>query len=116
MDIKKKIISKKAIITTAVIATAILIVAYLLLSRTSRPVEPEPVVQVETVESDDVEIYGEYVGSVRAAQFVEVRARVEGYLEKMLFKEGSHVSKGQVLFVINPARSEERRVGKECRL
>ena len=51
MDIKKKIISKKAIITTAVIATAILIVAYLLLSRTSRPVEPEPVVQVETVES-----------------------------------------------------------------
>ncbi|WP_289856915.1 efflux RND transporter periplasmic adaptor subunit [uncultured Muribaculum sp.] len=108
MDIKKKVISKKAIITTAVIATAILIVAYLLLSRTSRPVEPEPVVQVETVESDDVEIYGEYVGSVRAAQFVEVRARVEGYLEKMLFKEGSHVSKGQVLFVINPATYRAR--------
>lgn len=69
-----------------------------------KSVQPEsiPVVQVETVQSDDVEIYGEYVGSVRASQFVEVRARVEGYLEKMLFKEGSYVNKGQVLFIINP--------------
>lgn len=50
---------------------------------------------------DDVEIYGEYVGRVRAQQFVEVRARVEGYLEQMLFEEGTYVSKNQVLFVIN---------------
>lgn len=50
---------------------------------------------------DDVEIYGEYVGRVRAQQFVEVRARVEGYLENMLFEEGTYVTKNQVLFVIN---------------
>ena len=41
------------------------------------------------------------VGRVRAQQFVEVRARVEGYLEQMLFEEGTYVSKNQVLFVIN---------------
>ena len=46
-------------------------------------------------------IYGEYVGRVRAQQFVEVRARVEGYLEQMLFAEGTYVTKNQVLFVIN---------------
>ena len=42
--------------------------------------------------------YGEYVGRIRAQQFVEVRARVEGYLENMLFAEGTYVNKNQVLF------------------
>ena len=61
-----------------------------------------PVVAVQPASQDDVEIYGEYVGRVRAQQFVEVRARVEGYLEKMLFEEGTYVKKNQVLFIINP--------------
>ena len=57
-----------------------------------------PTVIVEPVVKDDVEIYGEYVGRIRAQQFVEVRARVEGYLENMLFAEGTYVNKNQVLF------------------
>lgn len=61
-----------------------------------------PTVEVEAVETDNVNIYGEYVGRIRAQQFVEVRARVEGYLESMLFKEGSYIEKGQTLFVIDP--------------
>ncbi len=63
---------------------------------------PLPIVEVETVETADVNIYGEYVGRIRAQQFVEVHARVEGYLEKMCFKEGSYINKGQTLFVIDP--------------
>ena len=39
---------------------------------------------------------------IRAQQFVEVRARVEGYLESMLFAEGTYINKGQTLFVIDP--------------
>ncbi|WP_289159038.1 efflux RND transporter periplasmic adaptor subunit [uncultured Muribaculum sp.] len=61
-----------------------------------------PVVSTELVQRDEVEIYGEYVGRVRAHKSVEVRARVEGYLEKMLFEEGTQVKKNQVLFIINP--------------
>lgn len=49
----------------------------------------------------DVSVYGEYVGRIRAQQFVEVHARVEGFLEQMLFEEGTHVKKGQTLFVID---------------
>ena len=68
-----------------------------------KPVEPEyPVVAVEPVKTDNVNIYGEYVGRVNAQQFVEIRARVEGYLEKMLFDEGTYVEKGQTLFIIDP--------------
>ena len=58
-------------------------------------------VSVTPAQQQDVEIYGEYVGRIRAQQFVEVRARVEGFLEQMLFAEGTHVKKNQVLFVIN---------------
>lgn len=56
---------------------------------------------VEKVGIQNVEIYGEYVGRIRARRFVEVRARVEGYLEKMLFEEGKRVSRNQTLFIIN---------------
>ena len=51
---------------------------------------------------EDVNIYGEYVGRIRAQQFVGIHARVEGYLEQMLFAEGTYVEKGQTLFVIDP--------------
>lgn len=67
--------------------------------RTARP--ELPVIATVPVVQEDVNIYGEYVGRVRAQQFVEIRARVEGFLEEMLFEEGTYVTKNQVLFVIN---------------
>ena len=70
-----------------------------------------PNVEVQTVNTSDVNIYGEYVGRIRAQQFVEIHARVEGYLERMMFKEGSRIEKGQTLFIIDP-RVYEARVNK----
>ena len=80
---------------------AAVVVAYIIITW-PRKTEPEPpIVAVEPVGVEDVEIYGDYVGRVRAQQFVEVRARVEGFLERMAFAEGTYVKKGQVLFVID---------------
>ncbi|MFZ5447291.1 MAG: efflux RND transporter periplasmic adaptor subunit [Thermodesulfobacteriota bacterium] len=62
---------------------------------------PSAAVAVTTVTSQTVPIYGEYVARTEARQEVEVRARVGGYLEKILFKEGSQVRAGQLLFVID---------------
>ena len=68
-----------------------------------RPLPPFlPTVVVEPVATDDVSLYGDYVGRIRAQQIVEIRARVEGYLERMLFAEGTYVKRGQSLFVIDP--------------
>lgn len=79
-----------------------IVTAALLLGGCRDKAEPErQVVSVEQVGIEDVEIYGEYVGKVRAKNFVEVRARVEGYLEEMLFEEGKRVQKNQPLFRIN---------------
>ena len=85
-----------------VIAVIAIVVALFFIFR-PKPVPPVyPTVVIDTVQTEDMEIYGEYVGRVRAQQFVEIRARVEGYLEKMLFEEGTYVNKDQILFVIDP--------------
>lgn len=69
----------------------VLLAGYFILTWPKK-VEPEaPTVIVESAEKGDVEIYGEYVGRIRAQQFVEVRARVEGYLENMLLQK-EHMS------------------------
>ena len=90
---------KRALITSVVLA--ILIGLYFYVTRPGK-IEPDlPIVMTESSQRSNVEIFGEYVGRIRAQQFVEVRARVEGYLEKMLFAEGTYVNKDQVLFIIN---------------
>lgn len=87
-----------------VIALLLLIIAAVIFFMT-RPKYHEPVlptVGVIAVDTTTVNIYGEYVGRIRAQQFVEIHARVEGSLERMLFKEGSYIEKGQALFIIDP--------------
>jgi RND family efflux transporter MFP subunit len=44
--------------------------------------------------------YLEFSGNTQAVRSVKLRARVEGYLEKVLFKEGDIVDEGQLLFRI----------------
>lgn len=81
----------------------------LLAAGCKKKTEPErPVVAIEKVSLDKVEITGEYVGRIRAASNVEVRARVEGYLEKMLFEEGKKVKQNDPLFHISPAQYKAR--------
>ncbi len=46
--------------------------------------------------------YGEYTGRTTAVDTVEVRARASGHLQKVAFKEGDFVKKGDLLFVVDP--------------
>src|SRR5215475_3482378 len=62
---------------------------------------PPPTVIVAEVTQKTVPIYSEYVGQTRADDTVELRARVEGILQKVYFKEGAPVKKGQLLFTID---------------
>lgn len=90
-------------VSTSIIVKSVSVFCLVLgmLTGCKRQTVEEPVVAVAPSACEDVEIYGEYVGRARAQQFVEVRARVEGYLESMLFEEGTPVKKDQVLFIIN---------------
>ncbi|HSE23405.1 MAG TPA: biotin/lipoyl-binding protein, partial [Pyrinomonadaceae bacterium] len=62
---------------------------------------PRPTVIVAKVEQRTVPIYSEFVGQTRADDTVELRARVEGVLQKVFFREGARVKKGQLLFIID---------------
>ncbi|NJD31595.1 MAG: efflux RND transporter periplasmic adaptor subunit [Gammaproteobacteria bacterium] len=53
---------------------------------------------VITVAATDVPYEAEFVGETESSQEVEIRARVEGFLESIEYREGSIVNKGDVLF------------------
>lgn len=62
-----------------------------------------PEVVVEVVQPERVVVKTELPGRVQALRTAEVRARVEGIIQKRLFTEGSEVKAGDLLFQIDPA-------------
>ena len=61
-----------------------------------------PEVYVAEVVQKDVPVFIELVGQTKGSQDVEIRARVEGYLDSVNFTEGSFVRKGAPLYQIDP--------------
>ncbi|CAL1519934.1 efflux RND transporter periplasmic adaptor subunit [Chitinophaga sp. MM2321] len=51
----------------------------------------------------DTLLHRSYVTDIQAVQNVEIRARVNGFLDKIFIDEGQEVKKGQLLFGINDA-------------
>lgn len=60
-----------------------------------------PKVEIAPVLTEDIKIYGNYVGLIRAGSSVEIHARVEGFLDKYTFSEGKRVQAGEPLFYID---------------
>jgi RND family efflux transporter MFP subunit len=61
-----------------------------------------PAVTVVAVAQRSVPVYGQYVGQTEAVKTVEVRARVEGFIERQVAADGADVKAGDPLFVIDP--------------
>ncbi|MBM4072505.1 MAG: efflux RND transporter periplasmic adaptor subunit [Planctomycetes bacterium] len=67
------------------------------------PMPPRtPVVLVSKPIAKEITDYEDFTGRTEAFASVEVRARATGYLDKILFKDGALVNKGDVLFEIDP--------------
>ncbi|NWA25114.1 efflux RND transporter periplasmic adaptor subunit [Pseudomonas gingeri] len=64
---------------------------------------PPPKVRVEVLKSQSLSINSELSGRIAAPRIAEVRARVAGVVLKQVFREGSDVKQGDVLFRIDPA-------------
>jgi len=65
------------------------------------PPPPPPEVYVTAVVQKDVPEYLELVGQTEGYQDVEIRARVEGFLDSMQFREGTFVRAGELLYQID---------------
>jgi membrane fusion protein (multidrug efflux system) len=72
-------------------------------SKSEAPPPPPPTpVKAAVVLQKDVPIYLEAIGQTRGSTEIEVRARVNGYIQTVDFTEGSMVRKGQLLYTIDP--------------
>jgi membrane fusion protein (multidrug efflux system) len=59
-------------------------------------------VSVVRVQQTDVPLTGEWVGTLDGFVNAQIQPQVSGYLIRQDYREGSVVSKGQVLFEIDP--------------
>jgi membrane fusion protein (multidrug efflux system) len=84
----------------------LLAIATVACGKKEAPAPPPPEVKVATVLQKDVPIYVEAIGQTRGSTEIEVRARVEGFIQTIDFKEGNPVRKGQLLYTIDPSPFE----------
>lgn len=63
---------------------------------------PPPAVTVSAPLRKEITEWDEFTGQFAAVDYVEVRARVSGYLTEIGFQDGQTVKKGDLLFVIDP--------------
>ena len=66
------------------------------------PQYPPPDVVTTTVQQKDVPVFGDWVANLDGYVNAQIQPQVTGYLIRQNYKEGSHVSKGQVLYEIDP--------------
>ncbi len=93
-------------LAVAAAVLAVVVVAALLWTggeRNAAPPQfgPPPVTVSKPLVDERIE-WKEFTGQFEAAEYVEVRARVSGYLKSVHFEDGKLVTKGDLLFVIEP--------------
>lgn len=74
----------------------------------SAPPPPPPQVAVVETKAQDVPLYLEFVGQTSGLKDIDIRARVEGFLEGVHFQEGSEVKKGDLLYTLESQPFEEK--------
>lgn len=67
-----------------------------------KPAAPPTAVTIVEIKPQDTPEIPEFTGKTASSRQVEIRARVEGYLEKIAYTEGSMVKNGQLLFQLDP--------------
>jgi len=75
-----------------------------------------PLVTVSNPLQRDIVEWDEYTGQFAAVDYVEIRARVSGYLTEIHFADGEIVKKGDLLFVIDPRPFEIARDSAEAQI
>ncbi|WP_229514423.1 efflux RND transporter periplasmic adaptor subunit [Paraburkholderia terrae] len=67
----------------------------------TEPPRPTVEVTVVTVRQQETPVDFEFTAQTQSSREVEIRARVDGFLERRMYTEGALVKEGQVLFVMD---------------
>jgi membrane fusion protein (multidrug efflux system) len=71
------------------------------------PVAPPPSVEVTEVTATNAPAGTEIIGQLDSPQNVDIRARVEAFVDKMLFTEGTEIKEGDPLFKLDDKPFQE---------
>lgn len=72
--------------------------------------EKPPEYPVWTIQPQEITVYSSYPTSIQGRDVIEIRPRVEGYLEELYVDEGASVKKGQRLFRISSPQFEQEKI------
>lgn len=83
--------------------SAILLLFFLSACKKETPPTPKPLeISILTVLNQDVKVESEYTGQTYGQSDIQINPRVDGIITSLNFKEGSFVTKGQLLYSIDP--------------
>ena len=103
--LKDTLSKRKILITVTIVVVGLITVALFTAARSNKPAHaaPRPLeVEVVQVALQDVPVYSEWIGTTDGMVNADIKAQVTGYLLRQDYKEGSFVTKGQLLFEIDP--------------
>lgn len=100
---KSRLVRRLAFTLLPIVAAAAIATTFHDSQATATPAAPAPIdVTVAEVLHRPVHEWQEFTGRLQAVNTVEVRPRVSGYVDRVAFADGARVTKGQLLFQIDP--------------
>jgi multidrug efflux pump subunit AcrA (membrane-fusion protein) len=119
MNVSKSITKEPVVFQASIFPALCAVLLGLLLCgcKKAAPTAPlPPVVQVLEVVATNAAFNTELIGQLDSPQNVEVRARVEAFVDKMLFTEGQEVQKDSRLFQLDESPYKQRLNAAEAML
>lgn len=100
-NIEMILLKSKAVLNKILLLAAILLFYNSCKEKQAQQASPPNIKVVEVIQKE-IPIYKEFVGQVYGFKDIPIRARVDGYLMGIHFREGFGVKKGQLLYTIDP--------------
>jgi membrane fusion protein (multidrug efflux system) len=96
----------------------VLFLTFLLISCKAKKETAQVVPEVTVVEAGQktIPVYSEYVGQTYGQSDVDIKPRVEGWIQSIHFKEGGQVQKGQLLYVVQDDELRDREQAAQAQL
>lgn len=86
-----------------ILSFVILVSSFSISCKKETPPQPKPLeIQIVQVLQQDVNLESEFTGETFGQSDIQINPRVDGVIESLNFKEGSLVTKGQLLYTIDP--------------
>src|SRR5918992_781377 len=105
-ELRRILIKHRLAVSAMIVAAVAILAGVFVLGRSNnnqtQAAPPPLTVEVVQIEQKDVPVYSEWIGTTEGMVNAEIKAQVTGYLLRQNYKEGSFVTKGQLLFEIDP--------------